>query len=221
MFAADRDLLVHEPGLFSRVRFAAQSLLGPVEGSLDAGGTTLLLATGDAVAAGVGAGSVAVLAGLGEVEVTEVLGSQTLIVSRLRASVGGVAVSPSEGAWSGVVSVSTFGPQIALVHRSLLGLLGVREGDAPAGGGDAGVVYESQLVDTGSWARVEALGALYLVLSAAAVSKRADDPLWRSAVRFGEAFDRARDGLVARIDLDGDGEAEAARPMAAHQLKRG
>jgi len=220
MFAADRDLLVHEPDLFSRVRFAAQSVLGPVDGVLDAGGTTLLLSTGDALAAGVGAGSVAVLSGLGAVEVTEVLGAQTLIVSRLRDSVAGAAVSPSPEAWSGVVSVSTFRPQIGLVHRSLLCALGVREGVAPAEP-SLGEVYESQLVDLGGWRRAEALGALHLVLSAAAVSKRADDPLWRSAARFGEAFERARDGLVARIDVDGDGEANAARAMSSRRLRRG
>lgn len=227
MFAQDRDLLIHEPTLFDTVGFAAQRLVGPVTASIAAGSTLLDLDAGDMETPDVGPGEVVALSGLGTVEVVSRVTFQALAVSRLRADVNAAAVAPSESAWSGEATVWTFAPQIALVHRSLLAAMGIEEGEAPGegaeptGGGHGPVFYASQLVDTHPWRHAEALGALHLVYAAASVNKTTDDPLWHAAERYRVAFAGARETLKARIDTDGDGEAELIRSMNTHQLTRG
>lgn len=209
MFAADRDLLVIEPNLFRDVSFLSQRLL-KTTGSIGAG--VLTLTSGDAAAVGIDAGHV-VLHEETALEVTERLSSTTLAVSLLRASVDDPAIPPSD-VGSGVVIVATFAPQIALVHETILAMLGIDSTGAD------GSLAEAQILNPRELMRVEALGALHLVYDAAAPLAGPDSAAWARAGMYRTRYARERWRAAARVDLDGDGLADATRRLSVAPLRR-
>ena len=214
MFATDRDLLVFEPGLLGEVAWAGQRL---VSGTGDVSGTTLTLTSQDngLLAQGVGPGSIVRIGGNG-FEIVSVSTESTAQVSRLRAS----ATDASIGlvSMTGVaVEVFTFAPQIADVHRRVLRMLGVE----PAGEAAEDELDESAVMNPGDLARLEALGALHLIYAGVSAGLAGDAPASIRAEFYRARFAAERGAVVAKIDTDGDGVADAARRPGLGRLVRG
>lgn len=212
MFATDRDLLVLEPNLFRDVGWLGQRL---VQGTGSVSGTTLTVAGVDLAALGVTAGHVVVVDGA-SLEVTARLSATTLTVSRVRAEADSAVVPPAAGTGLAVV-ITTFRPQIALVHRQVLRMLGV----AAVGEGSGGEISEAQIVNAEDLRLVEAAGALHIVLASAAALAGPQSALGQRAEAFKRMFAAERGRVSARIDVDGDGVADAQRYLNAMQLFRG
>jgi hypothetical protein len=147
-------------------------------------------------------------------EVLSVTSAVVATVSLLRARPTDPAIPPPA---LGTKSAScwTFRPQIALVHTQILRMLGI-EPDAPP---DA-MVSESSIVNPASLALAEALGTLHLVYSAAAALSQADSALAARARMYRQRFGEERQLAVARIDLDGDGQADSTRRLNVLQFIR-
>jgi hypothetical protein len=206
MFATDRDLLVLEPELFRDVGWAGQRL---VKGVGDVSGTTLTLTSQDNTfaAAGVGAGHVVLVDGVGY-EVIARLSATTATISRLRPDPEGAAIPPASVSGKAVV-VSTFAPQIDWVHRYILRELSID----PDENGDG--VKESDIMNPKAFREVEAMGALGVVLfssatGAVAVDAGASSRLIRAGVFRERAANTLRQ-IGAQIDTDGDGVIDATR----------
>lgn len=212
MFATDRDLLVLEPNLFRDVGWLGQRL---VQGTGSVSGTTLTVAGVDLAALGVTAGHVVVVDGA-SLEVIARLSATTLTVSRVRAEADSAVVPPAAGTGLAVV-ITTFRPQIALVHRQVLRMLGV----AAVGEGSGGEISEAQIVNAEDLRLVEAAGALHIVLASAAALAGPQSALGQRAEAFKRMFAAERGRVSARIDVDGDGVADAQRYLNAMQLFRG
>lgn len=211
MFTADRDLLVLEPNVFRDAGWVGQRLLATT-GSVS--GTTLTIASGSFTAAGIAPGHVLVYDAIA-LEVLAVGSATAATVSILRARTSDPAIPPPALGTKGV-ACWTFRPQIALVHSQVLRMLGI-EPDAPP----EAMVSEASIVNPATLALAESLGALHLVYSAAAALSQADSALAARAQMYRQRFGEERGRAVARIDLDGDGEADATRRLNVVQFLRG
>lgn len=214
MFATDRDLLALEPRLFHDIAWSAQKLVEAAGASINSAGDMLTLAGADFEALGVGAGFV-VLAGLTPYEVIERLSATELRISRLRADVHHPLIPAAPGAGLGVL-VSTFRPQIGIVHAQLLRALGIEPGAAAV----PGVPAEPDITNPRALALTEALGALHLVFASAAALVTFDSPLWTKARLYRERFAAERQRVAALVDLNADGEPDAARRPNVIQFLR-
>ncbi|MBC7773542.1 MAG: hypothetical protein H7210_13685, partial [Pyrinomonadaceae bacterium] len=115
MFANDRDLLLLEPNLFRDLAWVGQRLLvttGSVSGSV------LTLISGDFNSVGIGFGCVA-LYDATPTEITNIAAANAATVSLIRADPAGAIVPPLALGIKPVI-VSTFRPQLALVHHQVL-----------------------------------------------------------------------------------------------------
>jgi len=214
MFATDRDLLVLEPGLLGHVAWVGQRLVFGI-GSVT--GTTLTMGSQDngLLAQGVGAGSIVSIGGVGY-EVVAVTSESVAAVSRLRGSADGPAVALAD--LTGVeVAVCTFGPQIADAHRRVVRMLGLE----PSGEAAAEELDETAVVNPSALARLEALGALHVVYAGASAGQGPGSPAAVRAAMYLERFGTERGAVVAKLDTDGDGVADAARRPGLSQLVRG
>lgn len=209
-FARDRDLLALEPTLFRDVAWAGQRLLSAA-GSVGGVQGTLLTIDGDAAAAGVGAGHVALIDGL-PVEVVERLSATQLTVSLLRERDDGAAIPPPALA-DKPVTVHTFAPQIAVVHAQLMRAVGIDDADADG-------PQEADITNAGHLAHTEALGALHLIYAAAAGMGTSVSPHTSKAVLYERRFRAARARTPARLDLDHDGSGEVVRYFNQYRLLR-
>jgi len=209
-FATDRDLLVVEPTLFRDAAFASQTLVQTSDASVASG--TLTSAAADFTAAGVDVGAVVMVAGT-PLEVLARLSTTQLTVSRLRESTVDAAIAPAP-ATAAQLTISTFLPQIRVIHDMLLRAIGVDPADPGA------AVTEASVTNPSAFRRAEALGALHLIFAAAAPMVRDDSPLWAKAELHRMRFASERRRLVAGIDLDGDGLPDAARRINVIQLIR-
>lgn len=213
-FATDRDVLVVEPGVFREAAWVGQRVLtgtGSVSGSsltLDPGGVSL-------ADAGIGAGSVVLIGGVAA-EVVERTGALTATVSKVRADVA-LSALPLVAQSGASVEAYTFGPQLAMVHRRVLRMLGV-EPDAMAG---EGVVVESDIVNADELGLLEVLGALHLIYVGVAAAGPAGQQAEKKAQWYRDRFEAERRRAAARIDLDGDGRADATRRPGVGRLVRG
>ncbi len=211
MFSRDRDLVVYEPGLLRDVAWAGQRRLSTT-GSVS--GTTLTLSSGSFDDAQVVAGQVVLFDGV-TLEIVSVESATAATVSLVRGDVSGGAVPPiSASNWS--VEVYDFSPQRAIVHRQVLAMLGI---DAP--GEDSSGVDESMVTNPGALTRLECLGTLHLIYSGAAAPGRGGDRFEQRVELYRERYRREREAVVAMIDMDGDGIAEATRRPNAFVLMRG
>lgn len=210
MFATDRDLLVLEPGVFREVLWLGQRLVRGV-GSLS--GTTLTMTSQDEGFddTGVGPGHVVVIDGVA-LEVISRTSASELEVSRLRESESGAAVGAGSIV-SQVVEVSSFGPQLALVHAQTLRMLGLE-----ASGSEISGPSEDDVVNPHDLRLVVALGALHVVYASASAAGAGE--LSFKAAMYRERFSAERQRACARVDLDGDGVPDATRRMNAVQFVR-
>ncbi len=212
-FASDRDLLILEPGLFREVMWTGQRL---VSGTGTASGTALTMSAQDVSfdSADVGQGHVTVIGGT-PYEVLARVSGTVLTISRVRNDVDDPAIAVS-GATAVAVLVATFGPQIATVHRQVLRMLGIEPDIEPV----EGAVGESSVLNRSEFARLEALGALHLVYSAASSALGPETPLGRKAEFYRARFASERQRAVALIDTDGDGQVDATRRLNVMQFVR-
>jgi len=212
MFANDRDLLLLEPNLFRDLAWVGQRLLvatGSTSGSL------MTLTSGDFNAVGIGIGYV-LLYDATPTEITAVTAGNKAAVSLIRADPTG-AVIPPPALGTKPVIVSTFRPQLSLVHGQVLRMLGIEPTDAPG----IGVITEANIINQRTMWLVEALGTLHLIYSAAAALSGAGSPLGERAEMYRRLFAEERKLVAARIDTNGDGIADATRHMNVIQLTRG
>lgn len=212
MFADDRDLLVLEPNVFADVAWVGQRLVSAT-GTL--AGRTLTVPGVDLAASGVSPGCVVVFDQV-PLEVLDVTGATTMEVSLIRGEPTDAPITPRAGT-NRVVSVVSFRPQVRVVHGQVLRMIGVEPGAA----GGAGTLGESAVTNPRELWLVEALGALYLVYAAAAALIGPDSPAWARAEMYRERFARERWRAVAKVDLDGDGAADASRRLNVLQFVRG
>lgn len=213
MFSQDRDLMVYEPGLLRDVAWVGQRRLSAT-GSVS--GTTLTLASGSFADAQVQAGQVVLFDGVA-LEIVSVESATTATVSLLRADAGGGAVAPI-AASNRSVMVYDFSPQRAIVHRQVLAMLGIDS----AGDGSDGIngIDESMVTNPGALTRLECLGTLHLVYSGASAPGRGSDRFEQRVGLYLERYRRERESVVAMIDMDGDGIAEATRRANGFVLSR-
>lgn len=219
MFSQDRDLMVYEPGLLRDVAWVGQRRLSAT-GSVS--GTTLTLASGSFADAQVQAGQVVLFDGVA-LEIVSVESATTATVSLLRADAGGGAVPPI-AASNRSVMVYDFSPQRAIVHRQVLAMLGIDS----VGEGSDGVngingingIDESMVTNPGALTRLECLGTLHLVYSGASAPGRGSDRFEQRVGLYLERYRRERESVVAMIDMDGDGIAEATRRANGFVLSR-
>ncbi len=207
MFAADRDLVVLEPDVFGRVAWAGQKVL---DTTAEYSGLTLTFAGLDLRERGVDVGSVLLVDGI-VLEVTKVSTSVSCVVSRVRGERDAGAIDPGLSEGAVVVRAWTFGPQIGLVHGWLLAMLGLTDADGPG---------EGELTNPEELIRVEALGALHLIFAASAAMTEQGSAARTVAADYRERFVRERGRVVAKLDLDGDGVADAARRLSLVSLGR-
>ncbi|MEO0511418.1 MAG: hypothetical protein AAF108_00780 [Planctomycetota bacterium] len=203
-FAKDRDLLALEPRLFEEVPWLGQRLFS---GDLTVVGTAAAGVGIDFMAAGVEAGMVVSVGGAGY-EIASVVNNQTLAVSVLRADPAGALIPPL--AASGPAVVTTFVPQLGVVHGQLLRRAGVEPGSAEAGA----------VTNGAGLALVEALGALHLVYSAASASGQGAEGWAERSEMYRRRFAAERRRARVLLDLDGDGEAEVERRLSTAWFTR-
>lgn len=215
MFATDRDLLVFEPRLFNELGFGAQRVADAAgAGSLDASGSTLTLTGGRFNDWGVSTGWV-VLVNDAPLEVVTRFNQTQLYVSRLREDTTQAVIPAAQGAGLNV-RVSTFRPQIALIHDMLLRSLGIEPGAAAA----PGVLTDSAVTNPRALVRAECLGTLHLLFAASAPIAGESSIAWAKARSYAERFDQERRRLRAEIDTTGDGSPDALRRPNVERLFR-
>lgn len=212
-FATDRDLLVHEPTLFSDVPFPGQERVVVADGQLT--GTSLSSAVADF--SNITPGMVA-LVGATPVEVIAVVNANTITVSRLRASKTDAAIAPPAGTGLSIV-VRTFEPQLSLAHGLLLRQIGVAPADENAGY-PRDFVTESMIVSRNELAHLTCLGALARIFAGAAAISGDSDMLWRKADVYQRRLRGESRGIRIGIDLDGDGQADLWREPTVIPLVR-
>lgn len=215
MFITDRDLLAVEPNLFRDVQWVGQRLC---RGTASVLNTTLTLHESDTDFndGDVRAGHVVVLDGA-SYEVIDRIGGNELVVSRLRAGPLDFPI-PVTPAASKAVTVTTFEPQIAMIHGQVLRMLGV----APSSTDEPGDrLVETMILNPRDLAPVEVFGTLFLALSAAAATSGPHSPLGIRASFHRALYSQERSRALAEIDTDGDGIANVRRRMNVSLLHRG
>jgi hypothetical protein len=218
-FTTDRDLLILEPGLFRQVQWVAQRL---ISATCSVSGTTLTSSGVDFVAQNVGPGHVALADGVA-VEVVARLSATSLTVSRPRATLDEATVPPAQ-VTNKTLTISTFLPQVQIVHEQLLRMLGIEPADAGVSGlaGVDGVLTEAAIMNPRSLRLVEALGALHLIYAGASTvgDTGVEGGAAARAELYRARFEQVRRIAAARIDTDGDGIADATRHLNVMQLTR-
>ncbi len=214
MFSHDRDLITLEPNLFSDVALQSQRLLDAT-GSIT--GTTLTLTGADAALVGVTTGHVVLVSGGGGValEVLSRTSSTQLEVSRLRATPDDAAIPPAP-ATGAPVTIATFIPQIAIVHAQLLRMAGIEPGAQRPG-----APVEASVTNGDSLRLVESLGALQMIWSAAAALAGPESAAAQRSRLYAQRFNAERARVLVALDLDADGEPDAARRLNASRMVRG
>ena len=209
-FSTDRDLLVHEPNVFTDAPFVAQQRLHVTDAALS--GTQLTSADADFALAQVETGSVVLIART-PYEVLERTDDQTLTVSRLRTRVSDEPI-PGEDGTNLDVKARTFAPQAALVHDTLLRLLGIDPDDPYA------PLTEDHVVSLSVMARLEALGTLERIYSGAAALSGDNRELRAKAHEYGRRFHLAAAQSSVLVDVDNDGHADERRHLGLIRMTR-
>ena len=218
-FSTDRDLLLLEPTLFHDVPWVAQERVRVRDAMVTtvAGGTNIFSASADFAAAQVDAGCVVLLGGVA-CEVVERADEDTLIVSlpRARTTDPGIALpgyAHDVPTLDREVIARTFAPQAALVHDALLRLLGVDVED-PDGAGEDSVSSLSTL------ARLEAVGTLEIIFSAAASLTGNNTGLLMKAAHYRDRLRKALSTATVWIDPHRDGRSREPRHFGLTRMVR-
>ncbi|MFN3167516.1 MAG: hypothetical protein ACE37H_10680 [Phycisphaeraceae bacterium] len=209
-FSTDRDLLLYEPTLFNDVPWVSQQRLSVGDGEIT--GTMLGSALADFEQAQVDTGSV-VLIDKKPVEVLARVDAMTLTVSLPRARTTDPPIPPGDVSSRPIVARS-FAPQAELVCASLLRMLGL-DADDPDRPLDADAVVSLSLM-----ARLEALGTLERVFSAAAALTGDNDALLFKAAAYRRQLLEAASRSAVQIDTNGDGLPDEKRYVGIGRLTR-
>jgi len=209
-FSTDRDLLLYEPTLFNDVPWVSQQRLSVSDGEVS--DTTLTSVFADFESAQVDAGSV-VLIDKTPAEVLERVDAMTLTVSLPRARTTDAVIPPGDGTSKSVI-VRTFAPQAELVCASLLRMLGL-DADDPDRPLDADAIVSLSLM-----ARLESLGTLERVFSAAAALTGDNDALLFKAAAYRRQLLEAASRSAVQIDTNGDGLPDEKRYVGVSRLTR-
>lgn len=212
-FAQDRDLATLDPIIFRDVLWTGQTLTRG-EGLIT--GTVLTTVGSPEVPftqTTITEGHIVNIGGF-ILEVEAVVSAGSLSVSVLRPTTTTPAEQPRQTDTL-PFTIVTFRPQIAWVHRQLLHALGLRAlgepGDGPA---------ESAVTNPADLARVEALGALALIYSAAGALEAADSPNNQRAAQYRRRFTDERARTTAHLDTDGDALPDSSRRFTTYPLTR-
>jgi hypothetical protein len=211
MFADDVDLVRLEPGLFSQAAWSGQRWFTGTASITS--GLLSLTSAGDLTSRGIGPGWVVLVAGV-PYEVLAVVSATQLAISRVREP-GAAPIVPLDQP-SSAIEVISFRPQIGIVHRQVLRSLGI-EPDGPLVEGDLGA---SAVQNPDGLRLLVALGALHLIFRAAAALAPGGSPLTMRADFYAIRFSDERMRVVARLDTDGDGVADATRRPSVATLVR-
>lgn len=209
MFASDRDLLVIEPGLFRDVKWNGQRLLN---GTGNLTGAQLTLTSGSFLDGEIGPGHVVLIDSV-PMEIVSVQSALVATVSIMRGDTDSNII-PGTAVSGAVVEVFTFLPQIEIVHRQILAMIGIDVDDADGLGAGA-------VTNPGALVLLEALGSLHLIYASAGAPGRGGEGLLDRSKLYQQRFSTERAGVVALIDLDGDGIAETRRHPNSFVLRRG
>jgi hypothetical protein len=211
-FATDRDLLALEPTLFRDITWTSQRLVSGtariessvlkfdfIEGACDTGG--------------VGEGGV-VLVATTAYEVLEVLAADEVRISILRPSETGEQIPMPDLTVSTATSIHTFAPQLEIVHRQVLRMLGIEPGESAT-------PTESDITNPAAIRRLESLGALHLIYSAAGALTPATSALNTRAELYRQRFNDERQRISIGLDLNADGQPDVIRKLNVVQFVRG
>jgi len=208
---SDRDLLILEPDLFRDVGFLAQRVINAT-GSITSG--KLNVTGADFVTAGVNVGHV-IVHGQTPLEVIFRNSASQLTVSLLRAATTDPVITPPNASTAPAI-VFTFAPQIAAAHAAVLAMLGL-----PAAGTAApGTPDETAITNPHELRMLAALLSLSLIWSAAAAVSGPHSNAASRAEQYRQRAARERSSVIARLDIDGDGLADAQRSAAAAAFAR-
>jgi hypothetical protein len=211
----DREIAVLDPSAFRDLAWLGQTLTRG-EGSIT--GTTLETTTAPEVNFTdtlIEEGHVINVGGV-VLEVVAVTSTESMELSVPRPTIES-PVEPPRQLKSVPYSVVTFRTQLEWVHRQVLSMLGLRPGVEATDER----LSESVVLNTWELARVEALGALHTIYSAAGALEANDSPNNQRAAVYRRRFQEERQRVVAHIDLNGDGKADAVRRMNVGIVERG
>lgn len=208
---SDRDLLIIEPSLFI-AGAAAGTALASVDDA-EVSGTTLTSASADFEAAEIGPAHVAIVNGA-PVEIVARTGPTELEVSLPRAGEGDAKIAPGDGADLDLKVIS-FTRLIERVQRDLLRQAGLDEEDGEQ------PLDESAVVNAQAVGDAIALRAIAEAFTLAAAGEPTSESLAERAATFTRLASHAAARLIVLVDLDGDGEADAARPLRRVTPTRG
>lgn len=212
MFATDRDLLALEPTVFRDIAWSSQRLVSGTS-RINSGILKFDTIDGDCTSAGVMVGGVVVI-GQTPYEILEVQSATELLVSVLRPSESGDQIMMPDVSVSTSTSIYTFAPQIEIVHRQALRMLGIE----PA---QEATPDENDITNPAAMRRLEALGALHLVYSAAGALTPATSALNTRAELYRQRFNQERERISIGLDLNADGLPDVVRKLNVVQFVRG
>ncbi|HVZ32684.1 MAG TPA: hypothetical protein VG963_09680, partial [Polyangiaceae bacterium] len=188
MFAQDRDLLALEPNLFRDVSWTGQFL---AQDTCVLASGALVVNTIDLEALAVNTGMV-VLVNNQPLEVILRADSSTLQVSLLRSDPADNTRPPADQS-SATVRISTFLPQLGIVHAQLLRMFGLMSTyNWYAQGQPAGVATELGVLNPSELVLMESLGALHLIYSAASALLGSQSPAAERAELYRQRFAEER-----------------------------
>lgn len=208
-YVTDVDLLRLAPRVFIDAAAEPTDLLSAADGATS--GTTLTSVASDFAASDVDAGDVVLIAGE-PLEVIERVSATALTVSKPRADDAAAAIAPGDGSAQAVI-IRSFARLRTQVEDFTLRLLGIGEISG-------GITIESSMIlnpaDLTAYLAQRTVAQVYARASSA---DPADASLAALAQQHAVEAERLRRSLAIRLDLDGDGEADATRRLSVITLR--